>query len=76
MSQDDIRHLMGAASAGGRDSVHKCLDVILAGVKRSDRRATLAQLNAELLSESVEIFQFSDRGLVASVLRQKRDAGK
>jgi len=71
MSQDDVRTLMNAA-AGGRHAVHNCLAEILGGIEGTERRLKLAELNAELASENVDVFRFSDRIMVASVIRQNR----
>ena len=62
---------MNAAAAGGRDAVHKQLHTILRALGTNGRRAKLAELSGELSGESMEMFQFSDRALVASVIRQE-----
>ena len=74
MSQDDIKALMDAAAAGSRIAVHNRLSEMLVGIEGTDRRLKLAELSAELASESVEIFRLSDRALVASVIRQSRES--
>ena len=73
MGQDDIKALMDAASAGGSQAIHKRLVQILVGIEGIDRRLKLAELSAELAGESVDIFRFSDRAMVASVIRECRE---
>ena len=73
MSQDDIKALIDAAAAGSRPAVRQRLAEILVGIGGIDRRLKLAELSAELASESVDIFHLSDRTIVASVIRQSRD---
>jgi hypothetical protein len=73
MSQDDIKSLIDAAAAGSRHAVHQRLGEILIGIDSKDRRLKLAELSAELASESIDIFRLSDRTIVASVIRESRD---
>ena len=72
MSQSEISDLMDAAAAGSRDAVHKRIAAILMPIAPPAKRGKLAELNAELSSETVEMFRLSDKAIVASVIRQAR----